>query len=219
MTVGGVQSELLAALGPSDAALQRIPLAAPSSMRRAGEVGPLVGAESSVAGVHALGSVAQLDALLAEDALDGTFRDAEAFRDAGEADALGVTAHRAVEIVRIERQRFHGYVYNLETETGWYGADGIITHNCRTVVQPIPNYAALGLPTPTRDDPRTAMLTFDSLEEWLRQQPAAKQDVLLGRTRGQWYREGKLPLAELIDQDDRVLTLSELRERLIAGRI
>lgn len=35
------------------------------------------------------------------------------------------------KIVGIERQRFSGYVYNLDTECGFYTADGIVTHNCR----------------------------------------------------------------------------------------
>jgi len=34
-------------------------------------------------------------------------------------------------IVHVEGRRFEGHVYNLETETGWYAAEGMITHNCR----------------------------------------------------------------------------------------
>ena len=35
------------------------------------------------------------------------------------------------QIVSIERNAFHGYVYNLETSTNWYVASGAIIHNCR----------------------------------------------------------------------------------------
>lgn len=34
-------------------------------------------------------------------------------------------------ILKISRKNFSGHVYNLETVTGWYVANNIITHNCR----------------------------------------------------------------------------------------
>ena len=46
-----------------------------------------------------------------------------------------LAGHEAVDnIVFIERKSSQGsfiHVYNLETEGGWYFANGIITHNCR----------------------------------------------------------------------------------------
>lgn len=38
------------------------------------------------------------------------------------------------KIVSIRRVPFQGHVYNLQTESGWYGANGIVTHNCRCTV-------------------------------------------------------------------------------------
>lgn len=38
------------------------------------------------------------------------------------------------EIVSVSKMEFSGHVYNLQTETGWYMADSIITHNCDCVV-------------------------------------------------------------------------------------
>jgi len=38
------------------------------------------------------------------------------------------------EIISIERKTFHGYVYNLQTEKGFYVANGIITHNCDCLI-------------------------------------------------------------------------------------
>ena len=35
------------------------------------------------------------------------------------------------EIVQIGRRFYSGHVYNLETETGWYLANNIVSHNCR----------------------------------------------------------------------------------------
>lgn len=34
-------------------------------------------------------------------------------------------------VVFVGRVPFSGHVYNLQTEQGWYAADGIVTHNCR----------------------------------------------------------------------------------------
>ncbi len=39
-------------------------------------------------------------------------------------------------IIKITRREFSGHVYNLETETGWYVANSIITHNCRCSMVP-----------------------------------------------------------------------------------
>ena len=35
------------------------------------------------------------------------------------------------QIVAIDSVSFHGFVYNLETATGWYLAENIVAHNCR----------------------------------------------------------------------------------------
>lgn len=38
------------------------------------------------------------------------------------------------QVISIETQPFHGPVYNLQTEYGYYTANGIIVHNCRCTV-------------------------------------------------------------------------------------
>ena len=43
----------------------------------------------------------------------------------------------AVRVLRVGSCVFAGHVYNLETATGWYAANGIITHNCRCVALPV----------------------------------------------------------------------------------
>ena len=35
-----------------------------------------------------------------------------------------------LDVVDIQVRDFHGHVYNLQTEMGWYAANNIITHNC-----------------------------------------------------------------------------------------
>jgi hypothetical protein len=57
-------------------------------------------------------------------------------RDATDSDARGDSEDafslqvRSVKVAKIERRKFDGYVYNLETETGFYFADSILVHNC-----------------------------------------------------------------------------------------
>jgi hypothetical protein len=57
-----------------------------------------------------------------------------------EADGYGILGlARGIfvdKIIRIERNAFHGIVYNLQTECGSYIANNIITHNCHCNVVP-----------------------------------------------------------------------------------
>lgn len=51
---------------------------------------------------------------------------------------LGLTGEVfADEVVGIQRDSFHGYVYNLQTVSGHYTTNGIITHNCRCWIIPV----------------------------------------------------------------------------------
>ena len=45
-------------------------------------------------------------------------------------------------ILEISRRRFSGHVYNLQTVTGWYISNNIITHNCRCGVTAVTEFAA-----------------------------------------------------------------------------
>ena len=47
------------------------------------------------------------------------------------------------QVVSVERIAFVGHVYNLETLSGWYVAEGIVSHNCRCMLAPIANDEAL----------------------------------------------------------------------------
>mgnify|MGYP002626313629 CR=1 FL=1 len=44
------------------------------------------------------------------------------------------------KVVRVERENFSGHVYNLQTETGIYLANNILTHNCRSLLLPLTVY-------------------------------------------------------------------------------
>jgi SPP1 gp7 family putative phage head morphogenesis protein len=82
--------------------------------------------------------------------------------------------------------------------------------NCRTTTVPVINAAVLGL----KDPGKLASNAIPSYDRWLRRQPAATQAEVLGATRARAYREGRLTLPQLIDDDTRVLTLAELRDVL-----
>lgn len=44
------------------------------------------------------------------------------------------------DVALVERRRFVGHVYNIETDQGWYYANGLLAHNCRCSAQ----YVAVG---------------------------------------------------------------------------
>jgi SPP1 gp7 family putative phage head morphogenesis protein len=81
--------------------------------------------------------------------------------------------------------------------------------SCRTTPIPIVKGASLSL-----SEQKTIPHTFGSYADWLRGQSASQQDSILGPTRASWWREGRLTIADAIDDDNRVLTLDQLRKRL-----
>jgi hypothetical protein len=54
-----------------------------------------------------------------------------------------------VRLVSVGKRQFRGHVYNLQTERGWYVAQGIITHNCRMSLIPVVD----DLPVSVRPEP------------------------------------------------------------------
>jgi SPP1 gp7 family putative phage head morphogenesis protein len=88
------------------------------------------------------------------------------------------------------------------------------TSGCRTSVVPIVNDAFL-----SKREQKTQPLTFGSYGSWLREQTSSQQDSILGATRADLWRNGRMTLADAVDSDNRVLTLEQLRQRLgIAAR-
>ena len=78
----------------------------------------------------------------------GGLGDAEGPGEVGER----LPAHvRLDKIVRIKRHAFSGQVYNLQTKSGQYIANGIITHNCAGVTNLF--FRAMGKRVPTRGNP------------------------------------------------------------------
>lgn len=52
-----------------------------------------------------------------------------------------------------------------------------------------------------------------SYSDWLKRQPEAVQNDILGATKAQLFRDGKLTLDRFVDSKGRVLTLEELKRR------
>ena len=97
-------------------------------------------------------------------------------------------------IVKIGRRRWSGHVYNLQTDTGWYLANGIITHNCRCARVPVTKtWAELGF-TGIRERPslhRSSEAYFNRLSE-------ANQRAILGDAGFEAWRRGDYPMSEWV---------------------
>lgn len=85
--------------------------------------------------------------------------------------------------------------------------------NCRTSPIPIVNTALVA------KSAQTGPFSFGSYAEWLRGESATSQNSILGPARADMWRSGRMTLADAVDDDNRVLTLDELRKRLpVKGR-
>lgn len=102
-------------------------------MRRAGKLLPLFGTHSRHTHVHASTAVSRLNAVFQEPTSDYGSADAEGFAQRLLALSSDVTLD---EVTNVEVNTASRHVYNLETEDGWYIANGIVTHNCRCTLSP-----------------------------------------------------------------------------------
>jgi hypothetical protein len=90
-------------------------------------------------------------------------------------------------IVNLTRRQFSGHVYNLQTSTGWYIAEGIITHNCRCTLLPV-----------LRNVPATQ---YETGQQWFRRQPDSTQRAMMGRGRYEAWRARAVSLDDLVSRD------------------
>jgi hypothetical protein len=122
-------------------------------------------------------------------------------------------------VVELKRIGFSDHVYNLETSTGWYVAQGVVSHNCRCVATPIPKgideiFGTTGLDqqmqpqTRASKDGPTNAITFDAFLK--RQSPEFVEDML-GAHRAAMWRAGKITLKDLVSGTGRPLTLAQLQ--------
>jgi SPP1 gp7 family putative phage head morphogenesis protein len=89
--------------------------------------------------------------------------------------------------------------------------------NCRSVLTPVVDWKGLGLTPPeegTRASADGQVPSSTTYEQWLRGQPRAVQDKVLGPGKAQLWRDGKIKsLRELVKRDRTVRTVKELAER------
>jgi hypothetical protein len=103
-------------------------------------------------------------------------------------------------VVKVERFPLSGHVYNLETESGHYTANGIITHNCRCLLAP-----RLDLTE------RKGELREGAETAWLRQSDHA-QRIVGSRAKWERVKKGADPMAvayENVEPDYRPRTVAE----------
>jgi len=177
---------------------------------------------ASHAGKLLLAPVAQLATGFKNDALDGTWRDAEAIRDAANTDALIEQGYDQTDVCWIGWEPFSGHVYNFETETGTYCADSIVTHNCRSTTVAIIDYKELGFDPPpegTRASIGGQVPIDQNYGQWLANQDAPTKAKALGASRVAYFdrladKHGPTAaIAKLVRDDGSELTLEQLRAR------
>ena len=109
------------------------------------------------------------------------------------------------------------HVYNLENKNNWYIANGIITHNCRSLRVPVvdPKYAIpgiKGLRSSRNPDGTVEQINGETTyNSWLKRQPAEFQDEVLGVERAKLFRGG-MNVDKFTDDEGRTLTLEQLKQ-------
>ena len=117
---------------------------------------------------------------------------------------------------------FSGHVYNLETVDGFYYANGIVTHNCRSSTAPviankyIRDTLRQGATRVSNGDTDGPVSAGTSYYEWLKTQPAGFQDEALGPMRAQLFRDGGLSAQRFqelqLGKQFEPLTLDQMKE-------
>lgn len=125
------------------------------------------------------------------------------------------------DVVDLFIGEYDGHVYNLENENNWYISNGIITHNCRSSTAPklSPEFDIFdeGATRASKGADGGKQVSADlSYYQWLKQQPSAYQDEVLGKTKGGIFRNAGLDAQEFrkitVDDLGRPLTLKEMAE-------
>jgi len=117
------------------------------------------------------------------------------------------------------RDDFCDHVYNLENAGNWYTCDSIIVHNCRSSTTPVTkSFKELGLnikdyPASTRASMDGQVAAGVNYGQWLKRQPVAVQNEVLGVQKAKLFRKGDLSIDKFVDSRGNAYTLDELRRR------
>lgn len=162
----------------------------------------------------------KLNSSRGKDSLDWLFSAAESLPNLfGSKLVDGVELDDVVDLFVSE---YDGHVYNLENENNWYISNGIITHNCRSSTAPklSPEFDIFdeGATRASKGADGGKQVSADlTYYSWLKQQPAAYQDEILGKTKGLVFRNAGLTPEQFraitVDDLGRPLTLEEMAAR------
>jgi SPP1 gp7 family putative phage head morphogenesis protein len=101
----------------------------------------------------------------------------------------------------------------------WLQGPGKLHWNCRSTSVPVlKTWKDLGIdmdeiPQTTRASMDGQVPAKTTFEGWLKKQPAARQDTVLGASVADLWRRGKIGFRDLLDQSGRPLTTEQLREK------
>ena len=167
-----------------------------------------------------LASVPELAPGFHDEALYGTWRDIELIGNAANSDAVVIGGNDQVDVLWVGREPFSGHVYNFETESGTYWADGILTHNCRSTTVPIIDPDILPPSTIAKRASADGPVPINtSYGQWLKDQPRSVQEDVLGPGKVPYFNRlvdkygAKDAMAKLVRDDGSELTLEQLRKR------
>ena len=172
------------------------------------------------AGELLLASVPELAPGFHDEALYGTWRDIELIGNAANSDAVVIGGNDQVDVFWVGREPFSGHVYNFETESGTYWADGILTHNCRSTTVPIIDPDILPPSTIAKRASADGPVPINtSYGQWLKDQPLSVQQDVLGPGKVPYFNRlvdkygARDAMAKLVRDDGSELTLDQLRKR------
>jgi len=124
-------------------------------------------------------------------------RENTGYPEPSRADVLRVAGQvERDKVIGVDFRAWSGHVYNLQTDAEFYVSSGILTHNCRCMLAPLP----AGYPIPkTR-----------TWAQWFPQQSAATQDKVVGKGIMAHVRAGRVGLDDLVTEGGRRRTLAEV---------
>ncbi len=184
-----------------------------------GEIGDLLWSAIREPNNHGVGSVSHANSRL-DNPNDWLFTQSERLSDVDWANT-GLIEIDDVVNVSVTENYLGGHVYNLENENNWYIANGIIAHNCRTTTKPLLSsefdFLDKGAKRPQKGAEGPGQTSADvTYYSWLKTQPAAFQDEILGQTKGAIFRNAGLDAEEFrkltVDDLGKSLTLTEMQQ-------
>lgn len=109
----------------------------------------------------------------------------------------------------------------IEHKVPWLSGPGRLHWRCRSGQVPVlKSFKELGIDLPEIEVGGKTRVSMDgqlpadtSYADWIKKQSTARQDAVLGPTRGRLLREGKLSMADLYSARGELLTLDDLRKR------